>query len=307
MLPPLKAAAAGETSGRRPSLGPSTSPSPNLPALVQPVQLVKEPSTCAHDAATAEPAPASGAAAPSGLTRAQQRQQEAWGSLAGGRVLRRRVRGKEHTGCSHCFQALLSTAVLGAMPAGVGLEDMLRQAPHRTQRRPRQPQPLDLDVGEVADRGEHTPLVVRIGLVVQLPVAQLALPHTSKDDSSTWLSTQHNLPDLVGAENSTLSFNSSPSMSSSPTAPALQASPKPPLQQSLQGSPASPASASKAGAGVRQGRRRTLPPPMLVESFERLAALHRCGLRNWSTQAVFARALLEPWLSKYAGCLHGFY
>lgn len=45
----------------------------------------------------------------------------------------------------------------------------------------------------------------------------------------------------------------------------------------MHGSPASPVSASKAAAGGRQGRRRTLPHPKLVESFERLAALHRCA------------------------------
>lgn len=78
VLPPLKPAAAGEASSRRPSLRP------NPPAVTHAVQLQMDPPTNADSMDTAVDAPSLVSGALPGLTLAQRRQQEAWGSLAGG-------------------------------------------------------------------------------------------------------------------------------------------------------------------------------------------------------------------------------
>ena len=105
VLPPLKPTAAQAACSKRPSPSPS-------PAAVVELQPATEPP--AGDAAAAGHAPAAAAASLPGLTRAQRRQQEAWGSLAGGR-------GSMHCGGAcrcKCHETFCSAAAECALPQG---------------------------------------------------------------------------------------------------------------------------------------------------------------------------------------------
>ena len=86
------------------------------------------------------------------------------------------------------------------MLAGVDLADVLRQAPHRTQARQLQPQPLDVGGEEVTDRGECRHLAARllapwcwlcVELTAQLPVRSAACLTSQGCFACQWCREQH--------------------------------------------------------------------------------------------------------------------